>query len=285
MPNWVYNSMSVNGSKADLIAFRDKARQARPSDIKDGELVYEYGDSVLSFWNFKHPEKLEAYFADASGKKPDGYADWSMEEKLAHDLKFEGDGWYDWNVREWGCKWDAGSADLNDSTEDKAPYLHYSFETAWSIPEPVFAEIVRQHPELSFDFSCEEEQGWGAEYTSSDGDDVDEDGKVVKSLILTHEWDIPDSHSDYVERGKECWACESGDPDDLYEDCPREDTDFVVVVQRRYIVKAQTAEQAWEIAQDKLDELEPEDLDSFKVVDESSGELLFPVYEELELAE
>jgi hypothetical protein len=282
MPNWVYNTMNVNGSKEDLIAFRDKASKTRPDGLntEDGSLTYTEGDkSELSFWNFIEPEDKALYFG-ASDYKPDGYNDWSVEDKMAYSMKFSSNGWYDWNVREWGTKWDASDVDFTDNTDDKAPFLNYAFQTAWSIPEPVFHAIVRQHPELSFDFYSEEEQGWGAEFTSSDADDVDEDGKPTKSLIMTKEWDIPDSHADYVELGRDCWACESGDEDDLYEDCPREDRDFVVVVERRYVVKAQNAEQAWELAQDGLDNLEPEDADSFRVVDENTGEHLFPKYED-----
>jgi hypothetical protein len=291
MPNWVYNSMSVSGSQKDLIAFRDKASKPYTTKNKgkryqdaegnwkwDADVEYEQENtSPLSFWNFIEPESKDAYFADAHGKKPEGYEAWSMEDKMAYDLKFTGDGWYDWNVRNWGTKWDASDAEITDGTDDeKTACLSYTFQTAWSIPEPVFTAMVRQHPELTFDFECEEEQGWGAEFTSSDGDDVDENGVLTKSLIMTREWDIPDSHADYVDRGRECWACDDGDEENLYEDCPRSETDFVVVVERRYIVKAQTAEKAWEITQDTLDELTPEDLDTIRVVDENTGELLFP---------
>jgi hypothetical protein len=278
MPNWVFNSMSVSGTKEDLIAFRDKASKLTPHGItEDGVLEYKDDNaSELSFWNFIEPEDKSAYFG-ASEYKPEGYDKLTKEEQLAVALKHESNGWYDWNVREWGCKWDASDVSLTDSTDEKAACLNYNFQTPWSIPEPSFTAMVRQHPELNFDFESEEEQGWGASYTSSDGDDVDENGVPTKSLILEREWDIPDSHADYVDRGRECWACESsGDPDDFYEDCPRPETDFVVVVERRYIVKAESAEKAWETAQDNLDDLEPEDLDTIRVLDENTGGLLFP---------
>jgi hypothetical protein len=277
MPNWVFNSMVVNGSKSDLVAFRDKARKLSPHGItEDGVLEYkDENASEISFWNFIEPENKSAYFG-ASDYKPEGYDKLSSEEQFAITMKHESDGWYDWNVRNWGTKWDACDTSLDDNTEGKGPFLNYNFQTAWSIPEAVFTAIVSQHPELSFDFSCEEEQGWGAEFTSSDADDVGEDGKPTKSLIMTREWDIPDSHQDYVDRDRECWACDNGDPDELYADCPREVKDFVVVVERRYIVKAETAEKAWEIAQDTLDDLEPEDLDTIRVLDENTGQLLFP---------
>jgi hypothetical protein len=285
MPNWVYNSVQISGTKEDLIAFRDKARKPAPSGFnsEDGTLTYSDKSEPLSFWNFIEPEDKALYFG-ASDYKPAEYEGWSAEERLAYSMKFSSNGWYDWNVREWGTKWDAGSVDTNDNTEDKAPYLTYSFETAWSIPEPVFTAMVRQHPTLTFDFESEEEQGWGATYTSSDGDDVDENGVPTKSLILVNEWDIPDCHEDYVSRGRDCWACESGDVEDLYEDCPRDDVEFAVVIQRTFMVKAQNAEQAWEIAEEQLsqvpfanDTLEQADEDFLFVKDLNTNKQIFPM--------
>lgn len=280
MPNWVFNSMTVRGSKSDLVAFRDKAGKPPASGItEDGVLEYKSNDTDtagLSFWNFVEPKDKSAYFG-ASEYKPEGYDKLSSDEQFAISMKHESDGWYDWNVRNWGTKWDACDVEFDDNTDEKSASLNYNFQTAWSIPEVVFTAMIQQHPELSFGFSCEEEQGWGAEYTSSkDKDSEDENGVRVKSLVLEREWDIPDSHADYVDRDRECWACDNGDPDELYADCPREETDFVVVVERRYIVKAETAEKAWEITQDTLDELEPEDLDTIRVLDENTGQLLFP---------
>ena len=279
MPNWVYNNINIRGDKASLIAFRDKAGKPAPTGItEDGSLTFDENDKqVFSFWNFKEPTDKVAYFEAAHGTKPKGYESWNTDQKLAYDMKFSSDGWYDWNVREWGTKWDADESNLDDNTEDLTPTLYYSFNTAWSIPEGVFVSIVKQHPELDFDFSCEEEQGWGAEYESRKG----ENG--LPELAMTKEWDIPDSHQDYVDRDEvDRCMCEE-EPDDSeywYDDCPRPETDFVVVVERRYIVKAKTAEEAWDLAQDKLDELTAEDSDSFVVVDENTGERLFPAFTE-----
>lgn len=301
MPNWVYSNLQASGSIADIQAFIEKAGKPHITEFKgkryqDENGVWQYDSDAIvvqedtdpfSFWNFIRPEEeiLPVYFGHETVAKPDGYEEWDLAKRMEHDLKFTGNNSYDWNVRNWGTKWDACDQSVDEPFIDeksKTASVSISFSTAWSIPEPVFTAIVQQHPELSFDFESEEEQGWGAAFTSSDGDDVDENGVPTKSLIMTREWDIPDCHQDYVDRDRDCWACESGDEDDLYEDCPREETDFVVVVERRYIVKAQTAEKAWEIAQDKLDTLTAEDSDSFWVVDENTGHKLFPTLEESE---
>lgn len=292
MPNWVYSNLQASGTIADIQAFLEKAGKPHTTEFtgkryqdENGEWKYDADAIVVqedtdpfSFWNFVRPEEeiLPVYFGHEKSAKPEGYEAWSMEEKFAHDLKFTGNNSYDWNIRNWGTKWDACDQSVDEPFIDEkagTASVSVSFSTAWSIPEPVLIAIVAQHPELEFSIESEEEQGWGAEYKAS----TDDSGE--RSLELVREWDIPDCHQDYVDRDRDCWACESGDEDDLYEDCPREETDFVVVVERRYIVKAQTAEKAWELAQDQLETLTPEDLDVSWVIDENSGQRLFPVLE------
>lgn len=279
MPNWVYNNMTVKGEREALIAFRDKASKLAPNGISEnGTLEYSESDSSeLSFWNFKEPENKFAYYKDAHGTKPEGYDTWDMTEKLAHDMKFTGEGWYDWNVREWGTKWDACDVGLQDQIATKEQYLHYNFSTAWSVPEGAFVEMVAQHPELEFDFSCEEEQGWGIEAIGAGGD-----------YSMTREWDIPQSHADYValDREENC-NCQDGDDDMEYwfDDCPRPNQTFAVVVEQTLYVKAATAEEAWELAGEKFagvvmelgEDITQADENAVFVKDMETNQRLFPV--------
>lgn len=285
--------MSVTGSKEDLIAFRDKANAPHttywlsPMWVKNekGEnitvpenertIVEEEQKSDLSFWNFIRPadEDLPYYFGTKTDPKPKGYDKWDAEKKMAHNLKFSGRGWYDWNIREWGTKWDAGDVDLTDSTENKSPDLYYTFQTAWSIPEPVFRAMVEQHPELNFDFSSEEEQGWGASFESASTDEG-------KTLVLTSEWDIPACHADYVERDREdsCVCGWDEDEENWFSDCPRQEQDFYVVVTKTYRVRTHTAENAWELAQDNNPDEQMELLEdeTHTEVRNENGERLYP---------
>lgn len=224
MPNWVFNRVTITGDEANLNKFIEKAKQPYPTfhkgdfvEKEDGTKTYDASivkeqehTSALSFWNFKKPENVEVYFG-ASDYKPEGYDALSTEEKMAVSMRFSSDGWYDWNIREWGTKWDASDSELGG--DSKLGEISYAFNTAWSPAEGAFREMVAQHPELSFEFYCEEEQGWGVEFEGTDGE-----------LSVTKEWDIPNSHQDYVDLDWECRACEyfsdSGDQDDLHDDCP-----------------------------------------------------------------
>lgn len=271
MPNWVYSSMSVAGKREDLLAFAEKAKQPHTSqwvqeskkwnettkswdEIPEDERVIQeelVEPSAISFWNFVRPtdEELPYYFGQKTKPEDKDDPNATSEERLAKAMSFSTSDWYSWNVRNWGTKWDANDDELHTELDDlkEQDSLNYSFSTAWGIPEQIFTAMVRQHPELDFDFESEEEQGWGAKYTSSDNDDEDDNGELTKSLILVEEWDIPDCHEDYASRGRDCWACESGDPDDLYEDCPDYAKEYKVIVQQVYLVKATDSDTAKEL--------------------------------------
>ena len=202
MPNWVYNSMNVAGKTSDIKEFIEKAKKPRPDGFEKDEIAYVENDG-LSFFNFVAPpvEAIESgeYFGT------NGYVNGEAVGKTEFN-------WYEWNIANWGVKWDAGSVSAGTHIDETKPTnaISYSFETAWGIPEPVFQAMITQHPNLEFDFSCEEEQGWGAEFESSEG-----------SLVTTKEWGIPESHADYAERDNldGCQCAWDEDPHDWYPDC------------------------------------------------------------------
>jgi hypothetical protein len=213
MPNWVFTTASVHGSAAKIVEFREKARQPYNTYYEDWqtkEVKEQQREGDLLFWNFVQPENKQAYFGDAHGTKPEGYESWSSEKRLAHDLKFSGQGWYDWNVTNWGTKWEV------DATleQDEPEFLEYRFDTAWSPAEEAFRAMVEQHPDLSFSFYCEEEQGWGVEYDGTDGE-----------LTVTKQWDIPDSHAAWEDLDREgsCVCVWDDDTENWYPDCPRQE--------------------------------------------------------------
>lgn len=193
MPNWVFNTVRIEGSPEDLLKFKehaDKGHEAPEGYRQDG---------VFSFWNFVQPkpEILEEYWGEP--KQAHG---------LAEALKMEGNHWYEWNNRNWGTKWDACNPALNH--EDPSHY-RYDFDTAWAPPEPVFQAMVAQWPSLTFAVTSIEEQGWGVTYEGKDG-----------TLRETDSWDIPDTHAEYVKRQGYCHHCEEVDDLEwMFEDCPK----------------------------------------------------------------
>jgi hypothetical protein len=210
MPNWVFTSMSVSGKEVDVRKFVEKAKQPHKTywkDYKTDEVKEETDQRVISFWNFKKPENEQLYFG-ASDYKPAGYDELSLEEKMAISMTHSSDGWYDWNIRNWGTKWDTSDAEIYDADISKGS-VSYTFSTAWSPAEGAFEAMVEQHPELSFEFRCEEEQGWGVVFEGQDGE-----------LNEVDSWDIPDNHEDSMKYLGRCNCEEYEDLDYLFEDCP-----------------------------------------------------------------
>lgn len=257
MPNWVSNTISVTAkSEAELDAFLEKAKGSKSQILEDNTGEFHFGA-------FVHPsdEDLPYYRGEIQEEKPEGWDDLSSSEQLAHSLKFTGRNWYDWNVTNWGTKWDACHTYISSGSSDLDASI--SFETAWGIPEPIFKAIAEQHPELTFQIWSEEEQGWGAEYHAENGE-----------LSLIKEWDIPNSHSDYVERDNVdgCICSYEDDKDEWYDDCPNK-RDIFVQVTKVYRLSSNTIEDAraeyLEIEMGNK-ELSPEesDLGSFVFVDE-----------------
>jgi hypothetical protein len=174
MPNWVSNSVRVTGSKKELQRFAEQA----------GKSYESFGDvreSHLSFWNFITPDDLEDYQ----------------------------DNWYDWNIENWGCKWDATAVYFESWGDNE---LAYDFETPWGFPDLVFVAMASQFPTLKFSIRFLEEQGWGGEAIGEDGE-----------FAIVNEWDIPDTHEERMEYVGYC-QCEEMRDDELewtHDDCPR----------------------------------------------------------------
>ena len=127
---------------------------------------------------------------------------------LADYLRHDSNHWYDWNVRNWGVKWDASDVYF----EDRDGELAYDFETPWSFPEGALRAMVAQYPTLEFTVRFLEEQGWGGEAYGANGE-----------FGITDEWEIPETHEERMMHIGYC-HCEEMRKDEyeyMYKDCPK----------------------------------------------------------------
>jgi len=167
MPNWVYNSLTIEGSE-ELIA--DVKRMLNKPFVQKhdswnqttGKMELSdtmYSNPVFAFHNiYNHTQdniSEEEYLKQPDHKQP-----------LAEALMFKGNHWYDWNVRNWGTKWDVAvshNEEYPDTeiTIDSKDTLAYRFNTAWSPPTEAIVKLSAQYPDLDFELSYEEETGWG----------------------------------------------------------------------------------------------------------------------------
>lgn len=171
MPNWCYNSLSIEGSKEEISAIKRQLNQPfqRQHDQWNMEthqmelLDTNYSNPVFAFWNIVKPTNLEEYNKQSDHSLP-----------MAEQMLFKGDNWYDFNVRNWGTKWDVAVRDGEDYPEtelmeEDETSLAYRFNTAWSPPLPAIEALSAQYPDVEFNLSYEEETGWGGEYLFIDG--------------------------------------------------------------------------------------------------------------------
>lgn len=202
MPNWVHNSMVVTGSEDELKRFVDHAGQSVTKkymkwDDGSKDTVWEEvtEDTELSFWNFVRPEEdiLNQYYGTEPHKA-------TLAEALRHDTNH----WYDWNVRNWGCKWDASEVGREQWGSRE---VQYTFETPWGPPLPIFEAMAAQFPELEFSVTYNEEQGWGGEGLGMNGE-----------FSVTDEWEIPSTHEEMMERQGYCHCDPFGEQQ--FSDCP-----------------------------------------------------------------
>ena len=172
MPNWCYNSLSIEGSKEEISAIKTQLNQPfqRQHDQWNMEthqmelLDTNYSNPVFAFWNIVKPTNLEEYNKQSDHSLP-----------MAEQMLFKGDNWYDFNVRNWGTKWDVAVRDGEDYPEtelmeEDETSLAYRFNTAWSPPLPAIEALSAQYPNVEFNLSYEEETGWGGEYLFIEGD-------------------------------------------------------------------------------------------------------------------
>jgi hypothetical protein len=181
MPNWVYNSLTIEGNEEDIAKVKAQLNkpfvkqhdqwnsETQQMEVKD----YSYSNPVFAFHNiYNH---IEAGISNEDYiKQPDHTL------PIQEAMMFKGNHWYDFNVREWGTKWDVGMSDDEKYREtelmiDSKDTLAYRFNTAWSPPAPAIEKLSAQYPELEFSLSFEEETGWGGEtiFINGDGTEIE----------------------------------------------------------------------------------------------------------------
>ena len=140
MPNWCYNRVSVYSENTDQVTeLFDIFNNPEPFNAlipspkwsetpnEDGELpvIEEHKDSdgKVLFTTHKFPK---------SGKTDDR--------------------WYDWQIQNWGTKWEPAEVDVEQCDEE----LEITFNTAWSPPEDICRAIRNKYPDVSVSWFYDE---------------------------------------------------------------------------------------------------------------------------------
>ena len=125
MPNWCSNHITVRGT--DPVAIK------RLADAFDAG---EFCGTVVPM-----PEELNI----TSGSLGDPVEQAELEAKSAANLEKHGyANWYDFNVANWGTKWEIGGNGDTAEIEDDGLTFSASFESAWSPPIGVCEALLEQ---------------------------------------------------------------------------------------------------------------------------------------------
>ena len=204
MPNWVYNGLTIEGNPESITKLveqmntpstriHDNWDTSTMSMVKKQTL---YSSPVFSFWNIIKPTDMEAY-----PNQPATYT--------KNTLDFEGNDWYNWNIRNWGTKWDVAVSNDNKhpDTYIEGPVangdnsvVYYTFNTAWGIADKALTNLSLQYPDLLFTLGYEEETGWGGEL------------EILRGMFISH-----------AQYGWKCRDCDSTRDEAIYcEECEDE---------------------------------------------------------------
>jgi hypothetical protein len=172
MPNWVFNGLTIEGNPEQVEILVEQMNKPFVYSITAvGDLSYDvkqtkYVNPIFAFHNIYNYR--DAGITDEEYHSQPPRADVTMKEWF----KFATNDWYNFNIREWGTKWDVAVAEDNKypdtymegpvaNGENKVVY--YNFNTAWSRPMEALTKLSAQYPTLLFTLSYEEETGWGGE--------------------------------------------------------------------------------------------------------------------------
>lgn len=214
MGYWISHYINATGSKEDVEAYISKLTQRRPKELNDeGDIVWS--EEEFSFYNIISPP-----------------------EEMLMDGSWWGDEGNAWRQQHWQC-YDAPAEEMDTYTDHLNRTVgRIRLSTKYDWPINVFHKLIEQYPNLEFYIWSEGEECEAVEIEGSNG----------SYTQIDHE--APNCHADWVARDyvENCWCANYEDPDDWYEDCPKEDAinTYEVASYTTHRIKAYSREAAIE---------------------------------------
>ena len=179
MPNWTYNVITIQGSKSDIDKLMNDAVKK-----EDGHLYlsswFPVPESFLKYDTTNHPngaglrvgDKLWTGLSNLNGpivteELIEEYKKATREQKEKYGVV----GWYDYNCKYFGCKWDS-EVEIEER-EDEQVVLRT--DTPWTAPEMFLLRLSLRYPDLYIRDNADYEDGqWEImEWQNGEGELVD----------------------------------------------------------------------------------------------------------------
>ena len=161
MPNWVYINLNMKDlcKKDELFSTRNDGikyldfRKIIPEPKTKEECLEKYGEKYLDY-------------VDEKG---------NSVHHLMHENGDEWFNWYDWHCDFWGTKWNAIDCKIVDDDT-------ITFDTAWSVPEPILLRLSEMFPEEEINVSISYEmEDYYEDLTLKHGDIVKEEKTRIEN--------------------------------------------------------------------------------------------------------
>ncbi len=180
----------VDGSITDASIFYSWSKKSEIEKQNICKILKNYKvDFYPNYWEKIKECQKRGHFKDIN-KYAKNYKVSDVEKELdIHNLEELGDAyinnikqygyvtWYEWSINNWGTKWDV--------YEDfKCNERTMIFETAWSIPEPIFKKLSEEFPNdfIEIEFADEDV------YSDNNGKIIYQDGLATISSNLGEEF-------------------------------------------------------------------------------------------------
>jgi hypothetical protein len=187
MPNWCVNQVDIEGDESEVAKLVEF--------VKTDECAFDFRKIVPppDTDRYKGTSSSNTFICGCAtesrvvGKFEDGndkYGWFIGETEVLFDGKCpihdkpstmnDPENWYQWNVANWGTKWDA--AEVWSARADEiilGGSQSYNFDTAWSPCEPVIAALAEQFPKVRIVHRyCEAGMGFAGEVLYIDGQEA-----------------------------------------------------------------------------------------------------------------
>jgi len=162
MPNRCSNTVIVDGKKMEIarfVKYVENSSTKAPFSFQTILSMPEELQGTMSPTSIVTQEKYDNYDEDsyeAGLDKRFGIGRPITQEMSDRFMKqYNADNWCDWASDNWGTKWELPSKEVVVSID--STHLVYRFDTAWSPPDGIYEELVKQFPKLTIDWPYSEE--------------------------------------------------------------------------------------------------------------------------------
>ena len=172
MPNHVTHKMIVTGEQSRLDEFKEYVSGEEDCDcisfdkiipmpkilrdtvsgggVSEGEIALLIMEGNLEAWSewvhrYESVTSPDEYVAYIKQHRPNSIEQAMLCRQAKEETGYSD--WYSWSIENWGTKWDA----YDTSLSEEYGRLEYVFDTAWSVPEPIFNKLFDKFPDLNFE--------------------------------------------------------------------------------------------------------------------------------------